>query len=100
MSTVDEQQHVALPKLFGAPAYARPAPSVDPAPRPFDRDELPIEAAMTDEERDIAEGMPARAYGMGPYGPIVEAAADDGGVTLGARALSLRKIAGRLLGGH
>jgi hypothetical protein len=99
LSTVDEQ-HVALPKLFGAPAYARPAPTVEPAPRPFDRDELPIEAAMTDEERDIAEGMPARAYGMGPYGPVVEAAADDGSATLGARALNLRKIAGRLLRSH
>lgn len=99
MSTVDEQ-HVALPKLFGAPAYARPALTVDPAPRPFDRDELPIEAAMSDEERDIAEGMPARAYGMGPYGPVMEAAGNDGGATLGARALSLRKIAGRLIGGH
>lgn len=99
MSTVDER-HVALPKLFGAPAYARPAPTVEPAPRPFDRDELPIEAAMTDEERDIAEGMPARAYGIGPYGPVVESATKDGGATLGARALSLRKIAGRVLGGH
>lgn len=99
MSTVDEH-HVALPKLFGAPAYARPAATVEPAPRPFDRDELPIEAAMTDEEREIAEGMPARAYGIGPYGPAVEAAASDGSATLGARVLSLRKIAGRVLGGH
>lgn len=48
----DEPQHVALPKLFGAPAYARPP--VEPvvrADRPFDPDELPIEAAQTEEER-------------------------------------------------
>ncbi len=96
--SVDEQQHVALPKLFGAPAYARPLPVVEPAARPFDRDELPIEAAMTDEEREFAEGMPARAYGMGPYGAKMESAGN--GVTIDARPLSLRKIAGRLLGGH
>ena len=94
-----EEQHVALPKLYGAPAYARPIAMVDPAPRPFDRDELPIEAVMTDEERDIAEGMPARAYGSGPYGPVMETAGNSGGATLRARPLSLRKIAGRLLGG-
>jgi hypothetical protein len=96
--SVDEQQHVALPKLYGAPAYARPVAVVEPAQRPFDRDELPIEAAMTDEERDIAEGMPARAYGTGPYGTQLEASGKGGG-TLRARPLSLRKIAGRLLGG-
>jgi hypothetical protein len=95
-----EEQHVALPKLYGAPAYARPLPAVEPAERPFDRDELPIEAAMTDEERDIAEGMPARAYGMGPYGAVMESAGNGGGATLRARPLSLRKIAGRLLGGN
>jgi hypothetical protein len=98
--SVEEQQHVALPKLYGAPAYARPLAVVEPSPRPFDRDELPIEAAMTDEERDIAERMPARAYGMGPYGAVMENTASDGGATLGARPLSLRKIAGRLLGGN
>jgi hypothetical protein len=95
-----EEQHVALPKLYGAPAYARPMPMVDPTPRPFDRDELPIEAAMTDEERDIAEGMPARAYGMGPYGVAMETADKSGGATISARPLNLRKIAGRLLGGN
>jgi hypothetical protein len=96
---VDEQQHVALPKLYGAPAYARPVAMVEPSERPFDRDELPIEAAMTDEERDIAEGIPARAYGTGPYGAELETAGKSGGM-LRARPLSLRRIAGRLMGGH
>jgi hypothetical protein len=93
-----DEQHVALPKLYGAPAYARPAAMVDPAPRPFDRDELPIEAVMTDEERDIAESMPARAYGMGPYGPVLGTAGNGGGAALRARPLRLRSSAGRLLG--
>jgi hypothetical protein len=48
----DEQHHVAMPKLYGAPAYARPP--VTPttrSERPFDVDELPLEAALTEEER-------------------------------------------------
>jgi hypothetical protein len=98
--SVDEQQHVALPKLFGAPAYARPLPIVEAAPRPFDRDELPIEAAMTDEERDFFEGIPARAYGLGPYGTVMENPGNGSDATIDARPLSLRKIAGRLLGGN
>src|SRR4029079_9613709 len=48
-----DEQHVALPKLYGAPAYARPPrPAVD-TPRPFEHDDLPIEAVRTDEERDL-----------------------------------------------
>ena len=53
-----DEQHVALPKLYGAPAYARPPrPSAD-TPRPFDPDELPIEAVQTDEERDLLPTVP------------------------------------------
>ena len=33
---------------------------------------------MTDEERDIAEGIPARAYGTGPYGAELETAGKGG----------------------
>ena len=51
MST--EEQHVALPKLYGAPAYARPPRSEDPKPRPFDPDDLPIVVHQSDEERDL-----------------------------------------------
>ena len=74
-----EEQHVALPKLYGAPAYARPAAMVEPAPRPFDRDELPLEAVMTDEERDIAEELASRPYGSGPRQPQVQMAVQAGG---------------------
>ncbi|MGZ3632227.1 MAG: hypothetical protein ACXWQ6_07305, partial [Candidatus Limnocylindrales bacterium] len=38
------QQHMAMPRLLGAPAYARPPAAVAIARRPFDPDELPIEA--------------------------------------------------------
>lgn len=52
--SLDEQSH-ALPKLVGAPAYARPAPPVELAERPFDPDELPILAEQTPEERALFE---------------------------------------------
>ena len=54
-----EEQYVALPKLYGAPAYARPTGHRPRRPAPFDPDELPIEAAMTEEDREIAESLPA-----------------------------------------
>ena len=64
--SIEEQQHQALPKLYGAPAYGRPQIPVEvTAPRPFDPDELPIEAAMTDEEREFAATLPAQAYAPG-----------------------------------
>ena len=41
-----DEQHVALPKLYGAPAYARPAAvAAEVEPRPFDPDDLPIEVS-------------------------------------------------------
>jgi hypothetical protein len=91
-----EEQHVALPKLYGAPAYARPVPMVDPTPRPFDRDELPLEAVMTDEERDIAEEIASRPYGSGPHQPQVQMAVQAGGpLRIGARPFRLSSITGR-----
>ncbi len=55
----DELGHSALPKLFGAPAYARPpvAP-VNPVERPFDPDDLPLEAELTGEELDLVVSSP------------------------------------------
>lgn len=101
--SVDEQ-HVALPKLYGAPAYARPPAPVATVARPFDPDDLPIDAYMTDDERDFAATLPARAWA--PGGAIVEGRgghAHDGHsqppAGLRPRALSLKTIAGKLLNG-
>ena len=105
-----DEQHVALPKLYGAPAYARPAPSVAISPRPFDPDDLPIEAYQTEDERELASNLPARAWAPGGS-PVTDAGhgygngtgtgtgagADDPG--LKPKPLSLKTIAGRLLGG-
>ncbi len=52
MSIEDQQQHVALPKLRGQPAYARPPRPIEPSPRPLDHDDLPLVAELTDEERE------------------------------------------------
>ena len=96
-----DEQHIALPKLYGAPAYARPAAPVATTPRPFDPDDLPIEADQTDEERELASTLPARAWAPGG-GPTVsvnggaETSTTDTG--LQPRAFNLKGIAGKLLG--
>jgi len=95
-----EEQHIALPKLYGAPAYARPAPVAAVVPRPFDPDDLPIEAVMTDEEREIAASLPAHAYLPGSSHARQDGNHDQGDdePTLRPRPLSLRALAGRILG--
>jgi len=92
-----DEQHVALPKLYGAPAYARPASYGSTAERPFDPDDLPIEAYQDEDDRAFAATLPARAWAPGG----AKAAGTDVGVAdqprLKGRHLSLRSIAGRLL---
>ena len=94
-----DQQHVALPKLYGAPAYARPPKSAATLERPFDPDDLPIEAFMSEEDRSFAASLPARAWA--PGGVPLDGTADGGdqndGPRLLGKPLSLRAIAGRLL---
>jgi hypothetical protein len=101
--SIEEQQHIALPKLYGAPAYARPQPAVDTGPRPFDPDDLPIEAFQTEEERAIAANLPPRAWA--PGGVVIQSAegaarreSTHTSTGLTARSFNLRRIAGRLLG--
>jgi hypothetical protein len=99
-----DEQHVALPKLYGAPAYARPAHPVEEAPRPLDPDDLPIEAFRTDEEQEIAEALPAYAFAGGGAQATGQNAAypasrDGNGPQLRPRPLSLRAITGRFHSG-
>ncbi len=95
-----DEQHVALPKLYGAPAYARPVAPVAVAERPFDPDDLPIEAIQTDEEREIAASLPAHAWAPGgsPLQKDRKHPAGDEEPQLHPRPLSLRALAGRILG--
>lgn len=99
--TTDEQTHVALPKLMGAPAYARPPRQVVSKPRPFDPDDLPIEAYQTDDERRLVEALPARAFA--PGGGVILGAPGHGPSnghgrpTLEPRPFKLRALAGKIL---
>jgi hypothetical protein len=56
-----EERQIALPKLYGAPAY-RPPRRVVATPRPFDPDEMPISAYRTDDEAEFVESLPAEAF--------------------------------------
>ena len=93
-----DEQHVALPTLYGAPAYARPAAAVTPKERPFDPDELPLEAVQTEEEREFTATLPSRAYAPGGVAlgtdgaPTSETSTGSTG-----RSLRIREIAGRVL---
>ena len=96
-----DEQHIALPQLYGAPAYARPTRPVAHTPRPFDPDDLPIEAVMTPDERAIAEALPAHSYaaGGGTGQSAAHPATPRGKIPqLRPSALSLRALAGRILG--
>ena len=89
MST-DETRHVALPKLVGGPAYARPVVMVEHSERPFDPDELPLIVAMTNEERASLDGdrrVAERAVAALPP-------------ALTSKPFSLRVLSSRILGGR
>jgi hypothetical protein len=95
-----DEQHVALPKLYGAPAYARPPAVAATLDRPFDPDDLPIEAFQTEEDRAFAATLPARAWAPGGAldGRRADGRRNDAPLSLTGRHLSLRSIAGKLLG--
>jgi hypothetical protein len=82
----DPHPYYALPRLYGAPAYARPR-IVPDSKRPFDPDDLPIAVEQTEDERAFAQMPPSgshRSNGNGlhpldsPYGSSVEASGSDG----------------------
>lgn len=95
-----DEQHIALPKLYGAPAYARPAMPVALTPRPFDPDDLPLVVEQNEVEREISSSINAHAYAADGS---LSASSNGSGSSTGAsrlqpRSLSLRAIAGRLVG--
>lgn len=65
MVAADPDPYFALPKLYGASAYSRPPRTVPDSQRPFDIDDLPIVAGMTEEERAVA-GLPASSRPSAP----------------------------------
>jgi len=95
--SIEETQHVAMPKLYGAPAYARPPHYADDPDRPFDPDQLPIEAVRTDEEQEFVATLPSRAWA--PGGIQLETGESANETSAESKGFSLRSVAGRLLGG-
>jgi hypothetical protein len=90
----EEHTHVALPKLYGAPAYARPPVlKVVTAERPFDPDSLPIEAHMTDEEREISKEVDESTWTAASEAP---AASREGSPLLRGRPFHLGAITRRI----
>jgi hypothetical protein len=84
--------YMAMPRLMGQPAYARPPrPVSEITPRPFDPDDLPLEVLRSDEEWQEAERA-SRAWRQR------EAAADARGRAMRpSGGGGLRGIAARLL---
>jgi hypothetical protein len=52
-----EQVHMAMPRLLGQPAYTPPRRSFEPASRPFDPDDLPLEAEREEETGFMAAAL-------------------------------------------
>jgi hypothetical protein len=59
-----EDEHVAHPRLYGAPAYARPPQRIAPTALPLDPDDLPIAVEQTPEERAMAEELLSKPFGV------------------------------------
>lgn len=101
MAYEEQHQHVALPKLYGAPAYARPPAAVANTPKPLDPDDLPLEAYQSPEEREVAERLTARSYPAGKVtfqGGVSDSRTAASGSRLVGRPFRLRALAGRFLG--
>jgi len=102
---MDHDRHIALPQLYGAPAYARPpiVPAA-PTPRPVSPDDLPIAAAMTEEDLDLLASAPAvDAHVPEAPGEAVPVGAPPSAETpstapFQSRPLSIRNITDRIRG--
>lgn len=87
-----DEAHVTHPRLYGAPAYARPTAAVEPTHLPLDPDDLPIEAAQTAQEQRLAARLQAR-----PYQSVRPVKPSRNEPRLEPRPLLLRALAERIL---
>ena len=87
-----DEENVAHPHLFGAPAYARPRSAVAPTPLPPDPDDLPLAVAQTDDEHRLAETLL-----MMPYQTLSPIRRTREEPPVEPRPFLLRGIAGRIL---
>jgi hypothetical protein len=99
---INEEHHLALPKLYGAPAYARPPRPVEVTERPLDEDDLPLEAFRGfDDPGGPPAGGDAAPVNGGSNGSGSPASGSpvDGEARLEARPFSLRSLS-RFLSGR
>ncbi len=57
-----EEQHLALPKLYGAPAYARPPRPLEIVDRPIDPDDMPLELHRTEDEHELMSNLSGSSF--------------------------------------
>lgn len=91
----NEEHYVALPKLYGAPAYGRPPrPVVEAVPRPPDPDDLPLEAfrGLDDDDLPGMSDSEARTSSGNGSGNGSHAVPEDGGPNLEPQPFSLRSL--------
>jgi hypothetical protein len=87
-----DEEHTAHPRLYGAPAYARPPSAVAPTQLPVDPDDLPLAVAQTAEEQQLAESLLLRPY---QSVSLIRPQRDE--PTPEPRPIPLRALAGRFL---
>ena len=96
-----ENEHVSLPRLYGAPDTSRRRMAAMATETPMGPDDLPIESSRSAEEQALALELFPRAY----TSQVLDAAAlreasraaRTPDAQLRARPLNLRALAGRLL---
>lgn len=97
--TADRDPYFAFPKLYGAPAYARPPRVVDDGERPMNPDDLPIVAEQTEEERAAAAALLAAGSDGSSGDAAWRATAAEGSTgdrtRTGARRFGFRALANR-----
>ena len=60
---MSDEQHMALPHLYGGPAYSRPPRPAQEIVRPFDPDELPLEAERSEGDPAHADQLMGNSWG-------------------------------------
>lgn len=97
--SIDEQP-LAVPKLYGAPAYATPRAAVASSPRPFDPDQMPLEVYQTDDDLRLADHLRAHVYASAGDQDLSGSTAGGAPERMRARMFRLRDVVGRMLGGR